>query len=82
MQLFPTLVPPTYTASGTSTVPNGCLMLTSNCSGSTSQMYSDVKPWLEIGQVSLAAPANTLSGTTPTTQGVSYQWSFTRNPQL
>jgi hypothetical protein len=80
LQFYPTLSPPTYTADGTPTGNNGCLEYTYVCPDGTSQLCGDVKPWLETGQVALPAAANTLSGTTPTRSGISYQWSFQRNP--
>lgn len=83
LQLFPSLLPPKYTADGSPTIAAGtCLEVTYTCPDGTSQLCTDLKPWLETGQVALPANANTLSGTTPTQQGVSYQWSFTRQPPL
>ena len=80
LQLFPGLSPPTYSADG---IPTGsCLEVTFTCPDGTSQLCSDLKPWLEIAQIPLPPNANTLAGTTPTVQGVSYQWSFTRSPPL
>jgi hypothetical protein len=79
LQFFPTLAPPKYSADGSGTGVT-CLNYVYNCPDGTTTLCGDVKPFLQTGQQPLATNPATISGTTPTQQGISYQWSFTRSP--
>ena len=78
LQFFPDLTPPKYTASGSPTGAS-CLDYTYTCPDGTTTICGDLKPWLQLGQEPLPDLADTISGTS-VQGGISYNWSFARNP--
>lgn len=56
-----------------------CLEYTYTCPDGTTTLCGDLKPWLQLGQEPLPDQADTISGTS-IQGGITYGWSFARNP--
>ena len=78
LQFFPSSTPVTYMADGEPSGVN-CLEYVYACPDGTTTLCGDPKPWLEVSGQSVPSNGDTISGTS-TQGGITYQWSFQRNP--